>query len=229
MNWRRIVVLATVGVLALTACDRIEGADKADQIGPSEESTVNTEALSEELTTDYSSSTGQFRLSYPTAWVLDETLGDGALLLGNTQAALDRHVGGAPPAAGDLVVNVGFLPFTLFQRKELKPFDLQLQAPPDRILQSVLPVFHTKGDAVLGEADLVSLSEERDAGMVTVSAGDREGLILMFSAGDQVVALISTVASPGEMSRFEDVTYRIASEVVFEGDGEALYGRLLIG
>jgi hypothetical protein len=65
--------------------------------------------------------------------------------------------------------------------------------------------------------------------MVTVSAGDREGLILMFSAGDQVVALISTVASPGEMSRFEDVTYRIASEVVFEGDGEALYGRLLTG
>lgn len=216
------ILVGLIAVIALAGCDR-----SGDETTTSE-TTMDTQTLTDALSSDFTSATGAFRLRYPSAWVTDETFDDGALVLANQQAALDRYTAGSPPATGDLIVNIGFLPDSLFQQRELKRFEISVDSAPDAFLRSAMPMFDIAMDAEVGSIDAVSLGE-RPAGRATISAVDREGVILTFVAGDGVAGIVTTVTVPGETIRFEEVVSQIVESVVFEGDQEALYGRLLTG
>lgn len=176
---------------------------------------------------EYVSVTDFFSLKVPSGWSLEETFPGGALMMANSEAALDRYQSGSAVEPGDFVLNVGFLPFSLFKQREVVPLNIQLDESPDAFLRSALPLFNVEDDAVLSEIELVSTGGERDAGLMTVSAEGREGMILTFTAGDGVIALISTVGYPGEVAEFQDLTYAIASEVAFSGAEDVLYGIFL--
>jgi hypothetical protein len=178
---------------------------------------------------EYVSITEFFSLKVPAGWSSEETFPGGAFVMANSEAALERYKNGGAVTSGDFVLNVGFLPYDLFEQREVKPLAIQFEATPDVFLQSLLPMFNIKGDAVLSDVDLVSISDDRDAGMLTVSEEGREGMILMFESGDGVVAFVSTVGFPGEMADFQEVAYTVAAEVAFGGAHEALYGQLLRG
>ena len=227
---RPYLLMIAMVLVAAGACDSDNGGAASETTGstqPSEETTVDTDALAGELSTEYQSSDSQLRLTYPTAWRIDETFSGAALVLANTTEAMERYSAGQSPAPGDFVVNVGLLPFALLQQRELRRYDVQLEASPDVFLESVLPIFHTTGNSTLGAVELVALDAEHSAGQVSLTANDREGWVLAAPAGERVAALISTVAYPGEMESFAEVAYRIAASIIFEGDGDALYGTLL--
>jgi hypothetical protein len=82
---------------------------------------------------------------------------------------------------------------------------------------------------VLSDVELVSLSGAQEAGKLAVSDAQREGMVLMFPAGDSVISLVSTVNFPGEADAYQDTAYAIAAGVVFNGEQDALYGTLLGG
>lgn len=176
----------------------------------------------------YTSPSGDFWLSYPSTWVAEQTLGDGALLLASGRAARDRYVAGSPPTEGDLIVNVGFLPASLFQQPQLRRFEIRVDAAPAEMLRSALQVFDLAANVELGSIEAVSLGE-RPAGKGAVSGRDREGLILTFAAGKGVAGIVSTICALGETARFDEAVSRIVESVRFQGDEEALYGRLLTG
>lgn len=178
---------------------------------------------------EFVSTTEFFRVRVPSGWSTEERVPGSAVVMANSEPALDRYTSGSAVEPGDLVINVGFLPYRLLQSNELRSLDFQYEAPPDVFLQSLLPMFRTDEDLVIGDAELISLNDERDAGMLTVSGEGREGMILMFAAGDGVIALVSTVASPGEMGAFQDISYAVAATVAFSGANDALYGALLGG
>jgi hypothetical protein len=178
---------------------------------------------------EYVSVTEFFSLKVPAGWSSEETFPGGAFVMANSEAALERYKSGDAVTSGDFVLNVGFLPYDLFEQREVKPLGIQFEATPDVFLQSLLPMFNIKGGAALSDVDLVSISNERDAGMLAVSEEEREGMILMFVAGDGVVAFVSTVGFPGEMADFQEAAYAIAAEMSFGGAHQALYGQLLRG
>jgi pimeloyl-ACP methyl ester carboxylesterase len=188
------------------------------------------EAPSTELDTkEFASVTGLFSVKVPAGWSVEELVPGGAFVMANSEAALDRYHGSSAVEPGDFVLNVGFLPYALLRSNELSSLNFQFEAPPDVFLRSLLPMFHVAADAVLSEPELISLNDERDAGVLTVSAGGREGMILMFAAGDGVIALVSPIAFPGEMDEFQKIAYSVAAEVVFSGAQDALFGALLGG
>ena len=189
---------------------------------------MNTQALTDEMSSDFTSANGAFRLTYPAAWIAEETFDDGAVVLANQRDALDRYRAGSPPAEGDLIVHVGFLPASLFQQRELKRFEISVDAAPDDFLRSALPAFDIADGAELGQIERVSFGD-RSAAKAPVSSPDREGLILTFATGDGVAGFVSTVSAPGDSARFEEVVSQIAESVAYEGDEGALYGRLLTG
>jgi hypothetical protein len=173
--------------------------------------------------------TGFFAVKVPAGWSTEEAFPGGAFVMANSLAALDNFTSRGTVESGDLVLNIGFLPFELFRQREVVPLNIQFGAPPDVFMQSVLPIFRAAGDADLSDVELVSISDERDAGMVTISEEGTEGFILMFTAGDEVVAVVSAVSSVGEMATLREDIFAIASEVTFSGDQGALYGTLLEG
>lgn len=178
---------------------------------------------------EFVSATEFFSVKVPAGWSSEETFPGGAFVMANSESALERYQSRSAVEPGDFVLNVGFLPFTLFKQREVVPLNIQMEATPDVFLQSLLPMFNVAGDAVLGDVTLVSTGGERDAGMLTISDDGREGMILMFVAGDGVVALISTVGYPGEMAEFQDLAYAVAAGVIFNGGEDALYGTFLSG
>jgi hypothetical protein len=178
---------------------------------------------------EFISMTEFFSVKVPAGWSTEEAFPGGAFLMANSEAALERHKSGSAVESGDLVLNIGFLPYRFLETNELGSLDFQFEAPPDVFLHSLLPLFHISGDAVMGEAELVSLSDERDAGLLKVSDEGREGVVMMFAAGDSVIALVSTVVFPGEMGQLQEIAFSIAAEVVFSGAQDALYGALLGG
>lgn len=178
---------------------------------------------------EFVSVTEFFSLKVPAGWGSEETFPGGAFVMANSEAALERYKNDGAVSSGDFVLNVGFLPYDLFEQREVKPLGIQFEATPDVFLQSLLPMFNIKEDAVLSDVNLVSVSDERDAGMLAVSEEGREGMILMFEAGDGVVAFVSTVGFPGETADFQEVAYAVAAGVTFGGAHEALYGQLLRG
>lgn len=178
---------------------------------------------------EFVSVTEFFSVKIPNGWSSEETFPGGALIMANSDVALDRYQDGSAVEPGDFVLNIGFLPFALFKQREVVPLGIQVEATPDVFLRSLLPLFKIEGEAVLSNVELVSTNGERDAGMLTVSDEGREGIILLLVAGDGVVALISTVSYPGEMAEFQDIVYTIASEATFRGAQDVLYGTFLGG
>jgi len=198
---------------------------------PSQGDTASTEepATAETVMEEYVSMTEFFSVQVPAGWISEETFPGGAFITANSEAALSRFNNGGAVESGDLVLNIGFLPYELFRQREVVPLGIQFDAPPDLFLQSVLPVFRFADNAIVSAPELVALSDEREAGLVTLSDEGREGIILMFEAGDEVVAFVSAVGFPGELAPFQELTYAVAAGVAFSGAQEALYGTLLGG
>lgn len=254
----KVIVMAVIvtAVFALATCQKKNQVEEATPtLEPEVQTTMEPETMAEEPTVaqaeepqsdteaappevpaittadmvEYVSVTEFFTVKVPAGWSSEETLSGGAFIMANSEAALERYRNDSPADSGDFVLNIGFLPYELFQQREVKHLDIQFEATPDIFLQSLLPMFNTTGDAILSDIELVSINDERDAGMLTVSDEGREGLILMFVAGDGVVAFVSTSGFLGEMAEFQEIAYAVVSEVTFSGAHEALYGRLLGG
>ena len=185
--------------------------------------------MADALLVTYQSPSGQFETSYPEAWTGVESFDGGSLVLANTTDAMDRYQSGASPAADDLVVNIGFLPATLFEQRELRRFDVTMDLAPDDLFRAMLPIFDPAGDAAIGDVELIDLGGGNQAAAAAVTASGGEGRILTLPAGERVTALISTKTAPGQSDRYDDVVGRIAAATVFGGDADALYGRLLTG
>ncbi len=213
-SFRKVCLAVTLlaALFSLTAC---QGAERAKE--PSFPST------------EYVSFTDLFRLYTPTGWSTAEDIPGAELVMANSEAALVNYRNGNTPRSGELVLNVGFLPLALLQEKELSHLGIRVEAPPDAFLQSLLPML-LLGDhparEVAGEAELVSLSDGRDAGMLTLSEQGREGLILAFTAGKDVFAFISATTIPGGMNEFREITYAVAAGVTYSGSQDALYSKL---
>jgi hypothetical protein len=183
-------------------------------------------------TSEFVSATNLFSLKVPDGWSSEEVLPGAVFVMANSESALERYKNGGAVKSGDYVINLGFLPLALLQENQLKHLGFQFEASPEAFLQSLLPMFRIgdepAGD-VAGNARLVSLSDGREAGMLTLSNEGGEGMILMFEAGDGVLAFVSTKASPGEMAEFQELTSALAAEVVYNGAQDALYGALYGG
>ena len=178
---------------------------------------------------EYVSVTEFFTVKVPAGWSTQETFPGGAFVMANSPAAFEHFNNDSGIEPGDLVLNIGFLPYELLRQREVVPLNIQFEATPDVFMQSVLPIFRAAGDAVLSDVELVSLGDDRTAGMVTVSEEGREGIILMFTAGDEVVAVVSAVSSVGELDALREDIFAVASEITFSGDQGTLYGALLEG
>jgi hypothetical protein len=229
----------------LTACQYFERLEEEESTMETEEiqptpSPIASEPTAEEPTEEvptraateleeFVSATEFFSVKVPAGWSKDEVFPGAALVMANSEAALERYESGSAVESGDLVLNIGFLPYRLLETNELRSLNFQFDGSPDVFLQSLLPMFHIDDDLVIGDPELVSLSDERDAGLMTVSTEGREGMVLMFIAGDRVIAMVSTVAFPGEMDQFQEIAFSVAAEVAFSGAQDALYGALLRG
>lgn len=178
------------------------------------------------------SATELYSLKTPVGWVVEEIVPGAGLVMANSAAALERTRSGSAAEPGDFALYLGFLPEALLKEKELTHLGFQLEAPPEVVLQSLLPLFQVGADPaaeILGQSVRISLSDGREAGMLDVTSEAREGMILLFEAGDGVLALVSTVAFQGEMAEYQEITYSIAGEVAYDGAQDALYGVLLRG
>ncbi len=178
---------------------------------------------------EFVSSTDLFNLYIPTGWSMEEVIPGADAIMANTSGALARYQDGSAIEMGDFVLNVGFLPLALLQEKELSHLGIQFEASPDVLLQSLLPMFLV-GDKpagnIAGEVTLISLSDDRDAGMLTFSEEGREGLILVFSTGRDVLAFISAASYPGGLNEFQEIIYAFAAGVTYNGSQDALYQKL---
>ena len=108
---------------------------------------------------------------------MEEVIPGADLVMANSETALARYRNGGAPESGELVLNVGFLPLALFQEKELSHLGIQVEATSDAFLKSLLPMF-LLGDqpamGIAGEVELVSLSEGREAGILTLPEDGRQ-------------------------------------------------------
>lgn len=223
------VAVACLLILILGACTGDDSSETTQVQDTTEETAVNTEDLSSELMAEFTSSTGKFRLEHPSPWVVEETFKDASLVLANQRGALDRYQAGDKVESGDLVINVGFLPFDLMRQRELVPLGIQFDASPDSLLESVLPMFHIQGAESIGAVALLSLGEDRAAGVAEISGEGQEGRVMLVTAGEQVVALVSTLTAPGEQDTYDEVVGEIVSSVEYEGESGELYNGLLTG
>jgi hypothetical protein len=170
-----------------------------------------------------------FSLQVPEGWSSEEVIPGANFVMANSEQALERYRAGKVIETGDFVLNIGFLPYRLLQTNELRSLDFQFDAPADIFFQSLIPMFRTADTLAPSEPQLVTLNNKREAGLLKISERGREGAILMIFAGDSVIALVSSVAYPGEMDQFQGIADSIAAEVEFSGDQDALYGIRLGG
>jgi hypothetical protein len=179
--------------------------------------------------TEFLSSTNLFSLYVPTGWSIEESIPGANLVMANNEAALTHYRNGKPLESGELVLNVGFLPVALLQEKELSHLEIQVETSPDAFLQSLLPMFLVGDQPAMnaaGEATLISLGDERDAGMLTFSKEGPDGSILAFTAGKDVFAFISAITYPGGLHEFQEITYAVAAGIAYSGSQDALYSKL---
>ena len=180
-------------------------------------------------TTEFISTTDLFSVKVPIGWHTEEVVPGANIVMANTEAALERYDNDRAIESGDFVLNIGFLPMALFQEKELAHLNFQFEASPDVFLQSLLPMFRIGNESAVNFAEdvtQVSLNNGRDAGMLPLSEGNREGQILVFTVSDKVFGFVSASGFPGQMDDFEEIAYGIASNVTYSGDQEALYQAL---
>ena len=175
-------------------------------------------------TQEFISERGFFSVDVPTDWKADEIVPGAALLIANSDAAVERYQANDQPESGDLIVSVGFLPYNILQAPQVASLNIQYDASPDIFLQSLLPLFRIREEVSVGMAELVSVSDLRDAGVVSVSADEREGDILVFHVADRVVAFISTQGFLGETDTFQEFVYSIAASTEFTAPQSALWG-----
>ena len=177
------------------------------------------------LSTDFSSAAGQFNLKHPEDWVIEEDGKGIVLAMANSRAALDRfHASEAEP--GDFAMNIGFIPAAFFERGEFADLGIQLGAEPDVFLQSIMPMVRLIKDfaesAVVSASELVSLSDEVEAGLLTVSNDQREGMFIVFEAVEGVIAIVSAMGYPGEVDGFQKITFTIAANIEYTGSAQDL-------
>ncbi|MEJ2513223.1 MAG: hypothetical protein P8Y72_16710 [Anaerolineales bacterium] len=179
--------------------------------------------------TKFVSSTELFSLYVPTGWSMEEVVPGVDLLMANSEAALEHYRSEGALESGELVLNIGFLPLTLFQEQALAHLKIQTDASPEVFLQSILPMFLVEGEPagnVVGEPVLASLGDGREAGTLTFSKEGRDGLILVFKAGKDVFAFVSVTTYPGGMVEFQETAYQVAAGITYDGSGSALYSKL---
>jgi hypothetical protein len=179
--------------------------------------------------TEYVSSTDLFNLYVPTGWSTQEVIPGANLVMANNESTLISYHNANDLKSGELVMSIGFLPQAFLQEKELSHLGIQIEASPEVFLKSLLPMFLVGGKPArntVGEATLVSLSDERDAGMLTFSEDEREGLILVFTAGKNVFAFISATTNPGGLQEVQEIIYAVAAGVAYNGSRDALYSKL---
>ena len=179
--------------------------------------------------TAFVSSTEFFKLYVPVDWKTEEAVPGADLIMANSEAALEHYRSQSALEAGELVMNIGFLPLSFFQEQALAHLDIQIEASPEVFLQSILPMFLVEGEPardVAGEAVLVSLGDGRDAGMLTFSKEGRDGLILVFKAGKDVFTFVSVATYPGGMVEFQETAYEVAAGITYDGSGSDLYSIL---
>lgn len=206
------VILLAAAILILAACG---GKSQAKQ--PDFPSTA------------YVSPTELFKLYVPTGWKTDEAIPGADLIMANSDVALEHYHSNSDLESGELVLNIGFLPLSLFQEQALAHLDIQIEASPEVFLQSILPMFLVEGEPaadVAGKAVLVSLGDGRDAGMLTFSKEGRDGLIMVFTAGKDVFAFVSAATYPGGLGEFQETVYKIVAGVAYDGSQSALYSKL---
>ena len=206
------VILLAVAILILAACGGKSQTKEPDF--PS---------------TSFVSSTELFKVYVPTGWKTEEVVSGADLIMANSEAALEHYQSNSALESGELVLNIGFLPLSLFQEQALAHLKIQTEASPEVFLQSILPMFLVEGEPakdVAGQAVLVSLGDGREAGTLTFSKEGREGLILVFTAGKDVFAFVSAATYPGGLGEFQETVYKIAAGVAYDGSGSALYSKL---
>lgn len=206
------VILLVAAILILAACGGKSQAKEPDF--PS---------------TSFVSSTELFKVYVPTGWKTEEVIPGVDLIVANSGAALEHYRSEGALESGELVLNIGFLPLSLFQEQALAHLKIQTEASPEVFLRSILPMFLVEGEPagdVAGEVVLVSLGDGRDAGNLTFSKEGREGLILVFTAGKDVFAFVSATTYPGGLGEFQEAVYKIAAGVAYDGSQSALNSKL---
>lgn len=206
------VILLVAAILILAACGGKSQAKEPDF--PS---------------TSFVSSTELFKVYVPTGWKTEEVIPGVDLIMANSGAALEHYRSEGALESGELVLNIGFLPLSLFQEQALAHLKIQTEASPEVFLRSILPMFLVEGEPagdVAGEVVLVSLGDGRDAGNLTFSKEGREGLILVFTAGKDVFAFVSATTYPGGLGEFQEAVYKIAAGVAYDGSQSALNSKL---
>lgn len=174
------------------------------------------------LATEFSSATDQFSLRHPTEWVIDE--GEGNLVtMANSSAALARFDSGLTHP-GDIAMSVGFIPTLFFESDELFPgIDIKLEASPKTLLESILPIirFSSSGrqSAPTGHAQLVTLSNGVEAGVLDLSSDERDGIILVYAITNDVVTFVTASGYPDEVD-IREVAIAIAGGIEFSGSTE---------
>lgn len=242
------ILLLILLAIALAACQGITTTDRtAATLGedvqgtaqptPSPETSVTAataqveEPVPVEMT-EIVSVTEFFRVQVPTGWQAEEMVPGASIILANAEPALERYNAGSAIESGDIVLNVGFLPLALLQEDQLAHYGFAFDASPEVFLQSLLPMFRVGEDpagTVVGTPVLTSIGDGRNAGMITLSIEGREGLVLVFDAGNGAIAFVSAVAHPTEMDAQMVTIQEIAASVAFTGTQDALYGALYGG
>ena len=123
-------------------------------------------------------------------------------------------------------MNIGFIPTSFFEEAEFAALDIQLGTTPDAFLQSIMPMLRLTGDntegALVSEDELISLGDERHAGLLIISDAQREGMFIVFAAADGVIAFVSAAGYPGELDGFQDIAFTVAATLEHSGSVDAL-------
>lgn len=206
----------------LTGC---QAAEQLEEIEPTLEAELKADLMDEILSTKFNSSTDQYSLRHPAEWVVEEE-GEGiVLVMANSEAALERfNIGQTEP--GDLAMNIGYIPAAWFETREFGRPDLQLGSTPDAFLRSVMPMLRLSGDYMegtdLSNSELVSLSDDVDAGLLTVSNAERAGMLIVFEAADGVFAFVTVTGDPGEVDDFQEIAFALAVSIDYTGSADDL-------
>lgn len=185
----------------------------------------NSTILEDFLSTEFSSTTDQISLRHPVDWVVVEDREGNVLVMANSKEAIERFNAGETEP-GDIAMNIGFIPAAFFERGEFADLDIQLGTTPDVFLHSIMPMVRLTEDykegAVLSDSELVSLSNEVEAGLLTISNEEREGMFIVFEATESVIAFVSAVGYPSEVDGFQETAFAIAANIEYTGSAENL-------
>ena len=163
-----------------------------------------------------------YSFGFPDDWVVERNLG--MVSVATSQVALRRaRVGGL--GDGDSVVQLGFFPAAWLAMETWFGGVVEVAASKDVLLASIVPLLRLTpdyaADAVVGEAELVSLGNGREAGLLIVSSDDKQGMLIVFEPADGVIGFVSA-AGTGDASGLRDTGLAIAASVDYLGSADAL-------